>query len=223
MPISSLPIPLSLTAPPPQTLGARIRRVFRSRKALSGLTQWVVDWGIPMAVVVSVVYVFAVRSRGADAVYRTFTLIDAPDHTLLWIASLTGWLLVPAIIGGIAGHVIAARIQNVKELPDSDMFKRRTLAERLRPPDRIHLLADYFAKGPAEQDFVDLFVRTVHRNHWRLAQDHWEILVRDHMRTDDFAPLGRIDCLRQAHSTAKVTVVAPSTIGVCPVCAVRQS
>ncbi|MGV9644783.1 DUF6313 family protein [Streptomyces sp. NPDC003514] len=88
-----------------------IRRTFRSRKALSGVTQWFIDWGVPIALIIGVVWVVgAGRSeKGWSGIYRVFTLVDPPAHAVAWGASVLGWLLVPALIGGVAGHVIAAR------------------------------------------------------------------------------------------------------------------
>ncbi|MFJ9560914.1 DUF6313 family protein [Streptomyces fuscichromogenes] len=54
-----------------------------------------------------------------------FTLIDRPVHESSWGASILGWLLVPALIGGVAGHVIAARMQRVKEIATNHLFQQR--------------------------------------------------------------------------------------------------
>ncbi|WP_327368673.1 DUF6313 family protein [Streptomyces sp. NBC_01217] len=223
MSISHLPIPYDLTPPPPQPLGVRLRRLFRSRKALSGVTQWFIDWGIPLAILLGVLYFYAARSKSYSDVYKTFTLIDPPNHVLLWIASLIGWLLVPAIIGGIAGHVIATRIQSVKQLSTSGLFRRRRLGEILRPPSQIAYLGAYFNKAPEAHTFLDNFVRRAHRNHWLLAQDHWEVLVRDTMCTAEYAELGRNECLRQAQDMNNIHLRVAATAGQCVVCAARRS
>ncbi|MGW1379662.1 DUF6313 family protein [Streptomyces sp. NPDC002446] len=207
---------------PPVRRARRLRRLWRSRKALAGLTQWIIDWGLPFAVGISLLYVFAVRAASPSAVYRTFTLIDAPEQTLLWLASVIGWLAVPAVIGGVAGHVIATRIQSVKSISTSTLFQRRGWAARLRPPSRIDHLGAYFHGTLAEQVFVDAFVRIAHRNDWDKAQDHWEVIIRDTMSTQQFSKLDRHECLRQAQDASLIHVRPAALVGLCVVCVARK-
>ncbi|MEU5210436.1 DUF6313 family protein [Streptomyces sp. NPDC020742] len=216
-----IPIPLDLALPPTRPLG-RLRRLWRSRKALAGLTQWIIDWGLPFAAVITVLYVFAARAASPSEVYRTFTLIDAPRHTLLWLASVIGWLAVPAVLGGVAGHVIATRIQSVKSMATSTLFQRRSWGARLRPPSRIHFLGSYFHGTLAEQVFVDAFVRIAHRNDWVKAQDHWEVIIRDTMSTQQFAKLDRHECLRQAQDATLIHMRPAALVGLCVVCVARK-
>ncbi|WP_220377831.1 DUF6313 family protein [Streptomyces inhibens] len=207
---------------PPVRRNKRLRRLWRSRKALAGLTQWIIDAGLPFAAVIILLYVFAVRSASPSAVYRTFTLIDAPQHTLLWLASVIGWLAVPAVIGGVAGHVIATRIQSVKAISSSTLFQRRGWGDRLRPPSRIDYLGAYFHGMLAEQDFVDAFVRIAHRNDWVKAQDHWEVIIRDMMSTQEFSKLDRHECLRQAQDSTRIHMRPAALVGLCVVCVARK-
>ncbi|MEV6310312.1 DUF6313 family protein [Streptomyces sp. NPDC051840] len=206
-----------------QRLVRRLRRAWRSRKALKGVTQWVLDWGIPMAVGLSLLYIFAARAESPSAVYRVFTLIDAPQHVLLWFASLIGWLLVPAIIGGFAGHVIAERISRAKSISTHTLFRQRKVRQRLRFPGVIDDLTAYFHGTIAQQDFIDAWVRVAHRNDWSRAQDHWEVFVRDAMSTQQYAHLDRHECLRQVQNTTKMTLrVLARSYGVCIVCERRR-
>ncbi|MEU9439340.1 DUF6313 family protein [Streptomyces sp. NPDC048304] len=200
-----------------------MRRIWRSRKALKGVTQWILDWGLPMVACLIVLYVYAVRAESPSAVYRVFTLIDAPKHVLLWVASLIGWLLVPAIIGGFAGHVIAERISRVKAISTSTLFQQRRLRQRLRLPGLIDDLRSYFHGSLAQQGFVDAWVRVAHRNDWTRAQDHWEVVIRDTMSTQQYAHLDRHECLRQAQNTSRMTLlVTARTAGTCIVCERRR-
>ncbi|WTQ85842.1 DUF6313 family protein [Streptomyces achromogenes] len=181
------------------------------------------DWGLPMAVCLGALYVFAVRAESPSGVYRAFTLIDAPRHVLLWPASLVGWLLVPAIIGGFAGHVIAERISRAKSISTHTLFRQRKLRQRLRPPGLIDDLSAYFHGTVAQQDFVDAWVRVAHRNDWVRAQDHWEVFVRDTMSTQQYAHLDRHECLRQVQSAAKMVLrVTARSCGLCLVCERRR-
>ncbi|WP_406202153.1 DUF6313 family protein [Kitasatospora sp. NBC_01560] len=199
-----------------------MRRVWRSRKALGGTTQWIIDWGLPMAALLGALFVCAARADGPLSVYKVFTLIDAPDHVLLWVASLLGWLLVPAIIGGFAGHIIAQRISSVKAISTNSMFRRRPLSRRLRLPGLIDDLGPYFHGTYAQQEFVDSWVRVVHRNDWTRAQDHWEVFVRDLMSTQQYAHLDRHECLRQVQNAGRIVLMFAGRTGVCIVCDRRR-
>lgn len=224
MPVGGpIPIPTHLKLPyRRQPATRRIRRTWRSRKALTGITQWILDWGLPMLAALGVLYLFAARAAGPDEVYRTFTLIVPPDGALLWIASLIGWLLVPAIIGGFAGHVIAQRISSVKAISTRTIFRRRTLLQRLRPPGLIDDLAGYFHGTHAQQGLADAWVRIAHRNDWARAQDHWEVFVRDLMSTQQYAHLDRHECLRQTQNTSLLVLTVAGTAGHCIVCERRR-
>ncbi|MFF4711422.1 DUF6313 family protein [Streptomyces eurythermus] len=219
-----IPIPGDLKLPPGrQRPLRRLRRVWRSRKALKGVTQWILDWGLPLLVCLGALYVFAARAESPSGVYRVFAMIDAPRHVLLWLASLVGWLLVPAIIGGFAGHVIAERISRAKSISTHTLFRQRKLRQRLRPPGLIDHLAAYFHGTVAQQDFVDAWVRVAHRNDWVRAQDHWEVFVRDTMSTQQYAHLDRHECLRQVQSAAKMALrVTARSSGLCIVCERRR-
>ncbi|MET7886492.1 DUF6313 family protein [Streptomyces avermitilis] len=225
----AIPVPGHLESPPRQSFTNRIRRAYRSRKALSGTSQWMLDYGLPFLVVLAVTWGFASRVRdrkgvreGFAGVYRAFTLMDPPHHFWLWSASILGWLIVPAIIGGVAGHVITARIESAKQMSSSFLYRRRTLGERLRPPARIAPLSRYLSKSMPDQHFVDVFVRIAHRNYWRLAQDHWEIMVSDTMSTVDFAELDRHESLRRAEDQNRMTASLAAVFGLCAVCEAQQ-
>lgn len=215
---SNLPLPNDLKPPPGSSLRKNLRRTWRSRKALSGVTQWILDWGVPFALVVATLGVFAARAESPSDVYKVFTLMDPPEHILLWFASLIGWLMVPAIIGGVAGHVIATRIKSVKAIPTVALYRRRKMGQRMRPPSRIDYLGTYFNGAAAGQDFVDKFVRIGHRNDWGKAQDHWEVVVRDTMCTQQYAQLDRQECLRQAQDMSRIHLRVSALVGRCRVC-----
>ncbi|MET9721999.1 DUF6313 family protein [Streptomyces zaomyceticus] len=218
-----IPIPPQLNLPPGRRrLLKRLRRAWRSRKALKGVTQWILDWGVPIAAFLALVYVLAARATSPSHVYRSFTLIDPPKHGLLWTSSLIGWLVVPAIIGGFAGHVIAERISRVKSISTNTLFQQRKLSQRLRPPGLIDDLSSYFHGSYARQEFVDGWVRVAHRNDWAKAQDHWEVYIRDMMSTQQYAHLDRHECLRQAQNTGKLALGYTAHTGLCIVCERRR-
>ncbi|WP_053846491.1 DUF6313 family protein [Streptomyces sp. NRRL B-24085] len=201
-----------------------MRRLFRSRKALSGVTQWFIDWGLLLGGAVLVTWIYsALRSGlGWAEVYRVFTLIDEPPHHLTaWLASVIGWLVVPALIGGVAGHVIATRMQRVKDIATNNLFQRRTWGQKFLPPGRITYLGARFGKSPADQQLLDTYVRVIHRGDWIAAQEHWEVLVRDVMCTAELADLHRREALEAAESFAEAVLWMPSFKDKCLVCVAR--
>ncbi|GHB21488.1 hypothetical protein GCM10010306_012630 [Streptomyces umbrinus] len=203
----------------------RIRRTFRSRKALSGVTQWFIEWGIPIALVIGFVWVFgASRSeKGWSGIYRVFTLIDRPEHGSSWSASILGWLLVPALIGGVAGHVIATRMQRVKEIATNHLFQQRGLRRRLKLPGRITFLESLYRTSTQDDDFLVRFVGLAHQGDWKKAQNHWEILVRDVLCTVELAELDRNEALASAQSFARAVMWMTGYQDKCLVCAVRAT
>jgi len=225
---SMLQEPISLDPPPGGNLFRLTRRIWRSRKALSGITQWFIDWGLPSAALLALIWIAAAFSSSPSDAYGAVTLMNPPRPRWLWVLSLIGWILVPAIIGGVAGEVIATRIKNVKSLPMAKMYRRRGLGQRIRFPYLIDDLTLYVHADPTtivgagQQEFVDVFVRIAHNNNWRLALNHWEIAVRDAMCTEEFAQLDRHECLRAAQSFARIHLRAPAVMrGRCRVCKAR--
>ncbi|MFJ6703095.1 MULTISPECIES: DUF6313 family protein [unclassified Streptomyces] len=231
--MTAIPVPHHLDPPPRQPLSKRFRRAFRSRKALSGTSQWIIDYGLPFLAVLFITWLFAARvtvlnnkgkleKEGFGGVYRAFTLMDAPQHFWLWSASILGWLIVPAIIGGVAGHVITARIESAKQMSSSFLYRRRTIGQRLRPPAPITALGSYINKSVPDQHFVDVFVRIAHRNFWDIAQDHWEVMVSDTMSTVDFGELDRHESLRRAEDQNRMTASLAAVFGLCAVCEAQR-
>jgi len=223
LPVGPVPIPGDLKLPSGRTpLAKRLRRTWRSSKALKGVSQWVLDVGLPIGTLVGVLYVFAARAESPSEVYHAFALLSPPHHVLLWIASVIGWLLVPAIVGGIAGHVIAKRIDRSKAVASNAAFTQRRLAQRLSPPRLIEDLRPYFHGTHPQQGFIDAWVRVAHRNDWDRAQDHWELFVKYVMSTEQYALLDRHECLRQAQNTAKMALRFAALTGQCLVCERRR-
>lgn len=229
MPMTAIPVPGHLEPPTRLSLLMRARRAHRSRKALSGTSQWVIDYGIPFLFLLLVTWFFASRvtnekgqREGFVGVYRKFTLIEPPHHFWLWSASVLGWLLVPAIIGGFAGHIITARIESAEQISSSFLYRRRSFGEKLRPPALIAPLSRYINKEVPDQHFVDVFVRIAHRNVWSVAQDHWEIMVSDTMSTAECAELDRHESLQRAEDQTRITASLAAVFGLCAVCEAQR-
>ncbi|MER7179240.1 DUF6313 family protein [Streptomyces hyaluromycini] len=189
---------------------------------MRGLTQWILDWGVPTLTSLGLLYGLSAHWTSPSYTYQVFTLIHEPQHVVQWLSSIAGWLLVPAIIGGVAGHVISARIESVKNLRQQELFGRRTINDRLRPPGLIDHLGSYFHGTEPEQLFADAWVRMAHRNDWLRAQDHWEIVIRDTMCTKPYSHLDRRECLRQTQGTMRLVLLFDALGGTCLVCDQRR-
>ncbi|WP_433890713.1 DUF6313 family protein [Streptomyces sp. CA-111067] len=213
-------------APQREPVRAWVRRTFRSRRSLSGLSQWVIDAGIPVSFVIILTWAWAAHSIGGGwhggwlGTYESFTLIENPSHLSTWISSTIGWLIVPALIGGVAGHVIATRISRAKDATSVNLFKRRGFLRRISLPPRISLLRKLLSDA-ARKDFVIIFVRDAHSNDWGKAQDHWELMVSHLMSTGEFAKFYREECHGVAQDTIILTLLTPILRGICPVCRAR--
>ncbi len=218
LPLVVAALPTVLIPPPKQSIGDRIRRLWRSRKAMSGLTQWIIDWGLLLAITVGAIYLIAAQLEEWVEAYKTVVHIQAPTTNWLWASSLVGWLLVPAIVGGVAGHVIASRIKSVKAISTASLFRKRKFKDRVKPLSRISWLGSYYHGDPHDFHFADCFVRQAHKNDWKLAQDHWEIMVADVMCTVEFSDFNRADSLRFAESFCKIQPRLLAMQGKCVVC-----
>ncbi|MEU4213119.1 DUF6313 family protein [Streptomyces sp. NPDC026206] len=219
-------MPQTLIPPPEQALRVRLRRTFRSRRGLTGLAQWFVDIGIPLLLAFAAFYIVSGIYEGWRVSYKVLLGMEEPPAKgiplLPWTVSLVGWLLAPAMVGGLAGHIIAARISRTGGTTSKEPFVRRTWGERLTPPPVIDWLGSYFHGRAADVHFVECFVRIAHKNDWARAQDHWEVAVTETMRSVEFSALGRIENLPRAQSHCKVVLRIWALIGVCAVCEARK-
>jgi hypothetical protein len=199
----------------------------RSRKALGGVYQWFIDWGLFVVVVsvaLSTVYVIWTDASLTDL----FDLwaVDSktpPNSAVAWMITIIGWLAIPAIIGGFAGHVISQRITRSRGLPDHRMYRRSAVREIGKPPFLIDKIDNWHLGSPADQIVVHSFVRILHRNDWTKARDHWEIAIKDIMSTSAYDQHTRAQALTQARNNLRPWVVLLASYGrPCPVCRARS-
>ncbi len=223
MPIPVVPPPI-LIAPPRQG-AARIRRYYRSRTAFSGFMQWILEVGVPFAILGVTVFLFSVQFFGLLPSYTVLLGGDAPSHDsgrkTIWLVSIIGWLFVPAVVGGFAGHVISSRIEGYTHVSNSS-YKKKSIRQRLAPPPAIPWLGRYHLGNTSDREFVDLFVRQAHLNNWQTAQDHWEIAVSDLMNTKQYAEMGRGETSRSAVSGAQMMLRPDAVFNRCMICDVRR-
>ncbi|CAO5244194.1 DUF6313 family protein [Frankia sp. AgKG'84/4] len=186
--------------------------------------QWIIEVGIPCAALVIICLALSIQFFGLLPSYLALLGGDAPSHPsgrkTLWLVSLIGWLLVPAVVGGFAGHVISSRIEGYTHVSPGS-YKKRSLKQRIAPPSPIPWLGSYYLGSVSDRDFVDVFVRRAHLNDWRTAQDHWEIAVSDLMNTTQFTEKDRRETTRSAVSGAQMMLRPGALLNRCAICDIR--
>lgn len=236
--------------PPPKREGlAKIRRLVRTRKSLSGFTQWFIGTGFTLLAIFATAFWLAYLDRGFREAYQILLSMDPPWdkidghsssprwHPLSWPASLIGWAAIPAITGGAAGYIISKRIDGYTHTFALEIFRRRRtkLRDKLRPPPPI----PWIKKWPRQVDdastaviaaqwlqtrtaFVYTLVQ-VHTGDWRKAQKHWEIVVANYLNAPEYSEMGRKRRLASSTGSALMLfelVIANS--GTCFICEVQE-
>ena len=106
-----------------------MRRRWRSRFGLSGLSYWLIFRGAPFILAYAVLYVANGLVIGWREAYDVNLAIISPASTkapvLAWFLSIAGWLAIPVIAGAIAGYVVGSSI---------DGWRRNTI-DRAFPVD----------------------------------------------------------------------------------------
>ncbi|MFI6850488.1 DUF6313 family protein [Kitasatospora sp. NBC_00085] len=84
-------------------------------KEMRNLTFWLMVIGLPIALVWIVVMIAASQYLGWGEAYNTMVGTASPvgskEAAWAWLVSVGGWFLVPAFVGGIAGAMIASRME----------------------------------------------------------------------------------------------------------------
>jgi hypothetical protein len=153
---------------------------------------------------------------GWQNAYNVAALNGLPwDTSAPWLAfllSLTGWLGIPALVGAVVGQIVVETTDN-----------RRPTGPKIRwGRDYIPLLDRLLYAGhgfTVRRQFPVEFVQ-VHDSKWKLAQDHWEIMVGEFLNTvatDDSIRMSSREVLIQAVNEA--AAVMPEPVVRCPHCA----
>ncbi|MFD5814795.1 DUF6313 family protein [Streptomyces sp. NPDC127038] len=136
--MSSTPAP-SPCGPPPPSRRQQLRAWWADRHALPRFGFWLISRGIAVLAACLVLYLLNGFLIGWAPAYEVMTGITSPaavhPQWCAWPLSLTGWAVIPAIIGAAAGYVITEQIQahHARELGDV-LDELRYLAERPQTP-----------------------------------------------------------------------------------------
>ncbi|MFF4542454.1 DUF6313 family protein [Streptomyces aureus] len=136
--MSSPPTP-SLGGPPPPSRRQRLRAWWADRHALPRFGFWLISRGTTVLAMCLVLYLLNGLLIGWAPAYEVMTGITSPatvhPQWCAWLLSLTGWAVIPAIVGAAAGYVITEQIQahHARELADV-LAELRRLAEPPQTP-----------------------------------------------------------------------------------------
>ncbi|QEU90518.1 hypothetical protein CP970_05975 [Streptomyces kanamyceticus] len=126
---------------------------------------------------------------GWRAAYEVLVGLTAPGQTqhsaFAYVLSLSGWLLVPAIIGGAAGYFLGRQIDARRPLSEEQVRERVANPEPPATPEpdrdrglRIRSLAELEAEGGEGRRFVEKYVAGPHTRNREVAEEHWSATVQ---------------------------------------------
>ncbi|WP_443056609.1 DUF6313 family protein [Streptomyces sp. NBC_00667] len=76
----------------------------------------------------ALLYVLAGCLMGYSTAYQVMVGITPPDRVdcraIAWVLSVTGWLLVPATVGGAAGYLVSQDIERRRSEPGATVIHR---------------------------------------------------------------------------------------------------
>lgn len=104
---------------------------------------WALTRGLVLAILTGALFVPNGFLNGWRIAYEVLLGITSPAETQVvwaaWILSGYGWLVAPAVIGGIAGHIIADRIADRATSIDSWVAEAKSRRDEINhpPQDRI--------------------------------------------------------------------------------------
>ncbi|MGW4487965.1 DUF6313 family protein [Amycolatopsis sp. NPDC004368] len=202
--------------PPRESLRALVRRRRRGVRRFRGIQYWLRVRGYYILsgfVGLFVVNAFVIGGRVA---YDVTLQIDSPWDTsspaLALPLSLAGWLVVTGFAGAVAGYVVT-------EVTDNRTIGRMRGRSNARRIGLIPLLdrLQYSRHGFEVPHYFGIRFALRHQGDWKLAQDHWEIVVEKFLHV---AESDRSRGPRQAmwQAVLEASYVLDGMSGKCPVC-----
>ncbi|RZS34397.1 hypothetical protein EV193_109188 [Herbihabitans rhizosphaerae] len=193
------------------------RRWRRGRARHSGIPYWLMVQGYLVLVPFALLFVITAAVCGARNAYDVMLQIASPGEVgYQWLTvplSMGGWLIVPGFAGALAGIVVVEVTSNRRGRQADRPGGRARSGEIprlnwLQYYRHDHDIPDYFALRFAQR----------HGSDWKLAQDHWEILIERFLTIEAFdRRLGARVVMAQAVSA--VAYFLHGLSGKCPECA----
>jgi hypothetical protein len=115
-------------SPPTPTLRGSLRRWWRARGQLSRLPYWAVFTGIPFLIALLALCCIGGATIGWWATFEVLIGLTSPKDTrvpaVALLVSIFGWLLMPAIAGGVGGYAVAAQIEPHRKRTVNEILSR---------------------------------------------------------------------------------------------------
>ncbi|MDN3354199.1 DUF6313 family protein [Actinomadura sp. DC4] len=119
---------VDLPPPPREPYRHSLRRWRLSLERYHGLRYWALTRGLPLLMTYVGLFVASGFAIGWRRAYDVSIGITSPAGSrvpvLAWFLSVAGWLLVPAVVGGIAGYVVSDAITSRRTGSAEEIFTR---------------------------------------------------------------------------------------------------
>ncbi|KAA9156225.1 hypothetical protein FPZ12_028305 [Amycolatopsis acidicola] len=212
--------PDDIDPPPRESLRALFRRRRRGLGRYHGIQYWLRVRGYYILAGFAALFLANALVIGGREAYDVSVQIDSPWSTgvpaLALPLSLSGWLVVTGFAGAVAGYVVS-------EVSDNRNIRRMRGGADTRRITHIPLLSrlQYRKHGFEIPQLFALRFALRHELDWRLAQDHWEIIV------EKFLHAGEPDRSKGPRQVMWEAVLEASYVldemsGRCPECAAAQ-
>ncbi|MFJ2235228.1 DUF6313 family protein [Streptomyces sp. NPDC087859] len=113
---------------PPDTGRERARDWFRSLSRLNRAQYWLLTRAVRWCAGFGSLYVLGSLVLGWGTAYEVMIGIKSPRDTLhpelSVVLSVTGWLLVPAFVGGAAGYLVSREIDSRRSISGAEVLDR---------------------------------------------------------------------------------------------------
>ncbi|MEV0254745.1 DUF6313 family protein [Streptomyces sp. NPDC050732] len=171
------------------TLRQRLRNRMGARSFLNRAAHWLLTGASWWLLTFGLLYVAGGAFLGWRAAYEVLLGLTAPGQTrhsaFAYVLSLSGWLLVPAIIGGAAGYFLGRQIDARRPLSEEEIRDRVTSPEQPATPGpdrahrlRIRSLVELEADEGEGRRFVERYVEGPHAGNREAAEEHWSATIQ---------------------------------------------
>ncbi|MFK4071578.1 DUF6313 family protein [Streptomyces sp. NPDC029674] len=182
-----------MSTPDPPTpsgvsLWQRLRNRMGARSFLNQAAHWLLTGAPWWLLTFGLLYVAGGTFLGWRAAYEILVGLTAPGQSgnsaFAYVLSLSGWLLVPAIIGGAAGYFLGRQIDARRPLSEEEVHERVANPEQPATPEpgrdkglRIRSLVELEAEGGEGRRFAERYVNGPHARNREMAEEHWSTTV----------------------------------------------
>ncbi|MFL4910175.1 DUF6313 family protein [Streptomyces sp. MMS24-I2-30] len=136
----SQPAPPPPAPPPRDTWRERCRDWRRSVSRLNRPQHWLLTrflkWGTCVVALYGVGGLLLGWTVSYDVLVGITSPADTPFPVYAWFLSLTGWLVVPAVVGGATGYLVNREIDKRRRVPEDDLLEQMTAQGSVPPSPR---------------------------------------------------------------------------------------